>query len=357
MFAWSLQNFRLLFGDLPPNRPIMVQRRSIRDRIENLVPFLEQGSEIVPLVAGDTLYWVVELYATSATYPLSQRFTLLGAERSYFQHAATALVHAASGRVTLVQDPAPDPIARSWIALFPRVFIPTSALSPALRALLPPITDAARAQALAFSVAGFRGDSLEVRHFASPDGADSSAAVREPAHAVLPPFAAVSEVWPLLDSTERVRGVITTTGGMVRVTSWLPIASDGKRWGAVVDLLRLADTTRRDGGLVRAPLRVVPVGTEPLYVQPTFDWRPGANPTLYRVTAARGDSVTGGTTLAKALGLSTDVAPRTTEATALAPPRADSLYHVMRDALGRGDWVSFGRAFDALGAVLGAGKR
>ncbi len=357
MFAWSLQNFRLLFGDLPANRPVMVQRRSIRDRIGSLVPFLEQGSEVVPLVSGDTLYWVVELYATSATYPLSQRFTLLGAERSYFQHAATALVHAASGRVTLVSDPAPDPIARTWLALFPRVFSASSTLSPSLRALLPPITDAARTQALAFAVAGFRGDSLEVRHFATPDGADSSAAVREPAHAVLPPFAGVSEVWPLLDSTERVRGVIATTGGMVRGTSWLPVASDGKRWGAVVDLLRVADTVRRDGGLVRAPLRVVPVGTQALYIQPTFDWRPGANPSLFRVIVARGDSVNGGTTLAKALGLSRDAASRSTDANVLAHPRADSLYHAMREALGRGDWASFGRAFDALGTVLGAGKR
>ena len=172
LYAWSLQNFRLLLGDLPANRPVMVQRRNVRDRIDGLVPFLEQGSEIVPLMSGDTLYWVVELYATSSTYPLSQRFTLLGEERSYFQHAATALIQAASGRVTFVADPAPDPIAQTWLTLFPRVFVPARVLSTTLRSLLPPITDAARAQALAFAAAGFRGDSLEVRHFASPDGAD-----------------------------------------------------------------------------------------------------------------------------------------------------------------------------------------
>lgn len=357
LFAWSLQNFRLLLGDLPANRPMMVQHRGVRERLEGLVPFLEQGSEIVPLVSGDTLYWVVELYATSSTYPLSQRFTLLGGERSYFQHAATALVQAASGRVTFIADPAPDPIAQTWITLFPQVFVPTRALPMSLRALLPPITDAARAQALAFAAAGFRGDSLEVRHFASPDGADSSAAGREPAHAVLPPFKAVSELWPLLDSTERVRGVVASTSGVTRVTSWIPLVSDGRRWGAVVDLLRVADTTRRDGGLVRAPLRVVPVGSQPLYVQPTFEWRPGANPSLYRILAARGDSVRSGNTLASALGLATDSSANTAGAGRSGQPRADSLYRAMREALGRGDWGAFGRAFDALGTVLGATRR
>jgi uncharacterized membrane protein (UPF0182 family) len=311
----------------------------------------------VPLVSGDTLYWVVELYATSSTYPLSQRFTILGEERSYFQHAATALVQAASGRVTFLADPAPDPIARTWLTLFPRVFVATHALPMALRALLPPITDAARAQALAFAAAGFRGDSLEVRHFASPDGADSSAAGREPAHAVLPPYTGVSALWPLLDSTERVRGIVATTSGITRSTSWIPLASDGKRWGAVVDQLRVADTTRRDGGLVRAPLRVVPVGSLPFYVQPTFEWRPGANPSLFRVIAARGDSaVKSGSTLAKALGLATDTSA-TTAGAGRSAPRADSLYRVMREALGRGDWTAFGRAFDALGTVLGATRR
>jgi uncharacterized membrane protein (UPF0182 family) len=357
LYAWSLQNFRLLLGDLPANRPVMVQRRSVRDRIDGLVPFLVQGSEIVPLVSGDTLYWVVELYATSSTYPLSQRFTLLGEERSYFQHAATALIQAASGRVTLVADPAPDPITQTWLTLFPHVFVPARSLSTALRSLLPPITDAARAQALAFAAAGFRGDSLEVRHFASPDGADSSAAGREPAHAVLPPFTGVSALWPLLDSTERVRGIVASTSGLTRTTSWIPLVSDGKRWGAVVDLLRLADTSHRDGGLVRAPLRVVPVASKPFYVQPTFEWRPGANPALVRVIAAHGDSVASGATLAKALRLGPDTSAGAPHAARAAAPRADSLYRVMREALGRGDWTAFGRAFDALGGILGAPRR
>jgi uncharacterized membrane protein (UPF0182 family) len=32
---------------------------------------------------------------------------------------------------------------------------------------------------------------------------------------------------------------------------------------------------------------------------------------------------------------------------------ATALYAAMRDALRRGDWAAFGRAFDALGRVLG----
>ncbi len=354
MYAWSLQNYRLLFGELPPNRPVMLQHRAIRVRVQALVPFFELGSEVVPLVTGDTLYWVLELYAASGSYPLSQRFTVLGQERSYLRHAATALVHAASGRVSFIIGSAPDPVTLSWVARFPRLFKAPSTLAPAVRALLPPLTDAAHTQALAFAAAGFRGDSLEVRHFATPDGADSSAAVREPARAVLPALSGVSSIWPLLDSTERVRGVVVATGGAARATSWLPIASDGKRWGAVVDLLRMADSAQHESGAVRAPLRVVPMGERPVYVQPTFQWRPGATPTLARVAALRGDSVRVGATLAAALGTTPIDRPKGPTTTPDSRFRADSLYRAVKDALSRGDWAAFGRAFDALGLVLRA---
>ncbi|CAN5868162.1 hypothetical protein BH11GEM1_BH11GEM1_15370 [soil metagenome] len=352
MYAWSLQNFRLLLGDLPANRPVIVQRRAIRERLQALTPFFEQGGEIVPVVTGDTLYWAVELYATSATYPLSQRFTVLGDERSYMQHAATALVHAGSGRVLFIAAASPDPVTSSWMEQFPGLLKPASSLSPELRAQLPPITDGARTQALAFAAAGFRGESLEVKHFATPDGADSSAAVHEPTYALLPNLGGVASLWPLLDSTERVRGTVAAIGGPSRVTAWLPVASDGRRWGAVVDLLRMADSAQHESGVVRAPLRVAPLLDRALYVQPIFQWRSGSAPVLSRVAASVHDTVRVAPSLAVSLG--TAAASRTSGGTSppAIRPRADSLYQVMRDALGRGDWAAFGRAFNALGVVL-----
>ncbi len=231
MHAWSLQNFRLLFGDSCRRiGPVMVRRRDVRERVEALVPFFEQGSEVLPLVAGDSLYWVLELYSTASNYPLSQRFTVLGEERGYFQHAATALVHASSGRVRIVSDASPDQVALSWSNYFPQLFKTSSAVPPAVRATLPPITDGARAQALAFAAAGMLGQTLEVRHFAVPDGADSAAS-REPARVVISTIGGVAALWPLLDSTDRVRGVITASGGAITddvvAADWRATASVG----------------------------------------------------------------------------------------------------------------------------------
>ena len=347
--AWSLQNFRLLFGDLPLDRPTMVRHRDVRDRVHELAPFFVQGAEVLPLVAQDTLYWVLELYAASSAYPLSQRFTLLGEERGYLQHAVTALVNAGSGRVQLIVAVSPETVTLSWMRQFPALFVLPRALSHAVRDALPPIVDGARAQALAFAAAGFRGDSLEVRHFATPDGADSASA-REAVRAVLPGLG-VSALWPLLDGRERVRGVIASVGGAQRGTSWIPVASDDVRWGLALDRLRAPDSSLHESAVVHGPARVLPVAGRPLYLQSAVQWRTGDSPALVRVAVLVGDSVHAGRSFADALGV-----PSAPASTAAVPGDlrlvAASLHRNMRAALGRGDWAAFGRAFDSLGALL-----
>ena len=348
--AWALQNFRLLFGDLPLDRPMILEHRDVRDRIQQLAPFFVQGTEILPVVADDSLYWALELYAASDDYPLAERFHFVGAQRGYFQHAATALLHAASGRVRLVLAASPEPVTATWAARFPSLFVRSSALSPALQAALPPISDGAQAQALAFAEAGFRGDSLEVRHLASLDAADSVIA-REPQRAVLPGTGLVA-LWPLLDPQDRVRGMVAAVGGASRETIWIPVAADGQRWSGTVERIRLADTTTADPALVHGPVRVLPLAGKPAYLQSAFRWRAGAAPALARVATVVGDTVRSGPTLAAALGLA-PTAPVAVPPTDLRA-RASALYTEMREALRRGDWSAFGRALDALGAALRA---
>lgn len=353
--AWSLQNFRLLFGELPLNRPTIVRRRDVRLRVRTLAPFFVQGSDVLPVVAADSLYWAVELYAASGEYPLARRFQLLNQTRGYFQHAATALVHARSGRVRLVLAPNPEPVTESWASRFPALFIRSTALPNVLQAALPPVLDGARAQALAFAVAGFRGDSLEVRHFASPDAGDSSAS-REPVYVNLPSLG-VSALWPLLDAGERVRGVVAAVGGAARGTTWIPLASDGQRWGSSIDRLATADSSAREAGAVRTPVRVAPLGGRPAYFQAVFRGRPGASPSLARVTAIVNDTVRAAPSLSTALGISAPPPGGAGGAPRDARARLELLYRSMREAMRRGDWTSFGSAFDSLGAALRASPR
>src|SRR4029079_7024874 len=121
--AWAEQRLDLLWGPFPAEARI-ADRRDVRDRVTALAPIFAQGTNVSPAFLGDTLIWVVELYSASSWYPLSAHFSIAGADRSYFHHAATTLVNAQSGRVTIVADPNPDPIAVAWRTKFPGGFRP-----------------------------------------------------------------------------------------------------------------------------------------------------------------------------------------------------------------------------------------
>jgi uncharacterized membrane protein (UPF0182 family) len=117
-YAWAYQSIDLL-SDSIPRRARLIAIRDVRQRVRELAPIFVQGTIVQPMFHADTLFWKVELYSASSNYPLSRHFVIAGEERSYFQHAATALVNARTARVMMAADASPDPIAETWAAAFP----------------------------------------------------------------------------------------------------------------------------------------------------------------------------------------------------------------------------------------------
>jgi hypothetical protein len=346
-FALSTQDLRVWLGPAPVPTTRIVERRSVRERVSALAPFFAQGTTVTPVWIADTLAWAIEVYSTSATYPLSRRQDVAGKERAYFQHAATALVNAASGRTVFVADSTPDAIAASWIARFPRLFIRPTALRPGVREQLPPDRDGARAQAAAFGRYGMRGESDVIRHLPDDEGPDS-ALTGSPAPLIgLPRLGATAYILPLLDRTERVRGLFFALGGPSHRSAWLPATDPAPLWGEAQDRLRVADTVTASA-LVRGFERTVPVGNRIILVQPRYEWR-GASPRLLYVTAIFGDSVRSARSVFQLVGrLKSTKAISNVDFRA----RVKELYEEMRRASARGDWGTYGRAFDALGALI-----
>lgn len=350
-YAWSLQNFRLLSDDLAQPHPTIVTHLDVRERIALLAPFFAQGRRVEPLLIGDSLYWSLDLYAASSTYPLSRRVVMLGEERSYLRHAAVAIIQASTGDVSIVPDSISDRIAESWRNRLPSIFGTWNALPPGIPQLLPPPIDGLSAQALAFGRYGTASEPLPQRHIPTLDGADTSL-VTDPLPFVLPDGHTTAISLPLVDDTDRLRGLLIATGGVSRTTSWYPLTSPGPRWIAVLDRLRSVDSAgaaAREGPLVAGRVRAVPIAGGVGYIQPRYRWRPPSVPALYRIAVLAADT-------ARSLPPTTAVPARPPEQAI--PPRdlkasVTALYNAMREALRRGDWTAFGRAFDALGRALG----
>ena len=345
--ALSMQDFRVWFGALPEPAPKLLARRTVRERVGALAPFFAQGSTIAPLWFADSLVWALELYSSSSSYPLSKRVLVTGAERAYFQHAATALVNATTGRTVLIADSLPDPIASSWMLRFPRLFARPTSLPMSIRRQMPPAREGARAQAAAFARFGTRSETDVARQIPPDEGADSALAETPPPVIAFPRLGTTGYVIPLLH-TESVRGLFIALGGPSHRSIWLNAHEPAPIWGEALDRLRAADTVSASL-LVRGYVRAVPVANQIVLLQPRYDWRGGGAPRLLYVAAVSGDTVRAARTLLQLAGRPSETAPGATKDFR---GRVKELYDELRRASARGDWAGYGRAFDALGALL-----
>jgi uncharacterized membrane protein (UPF0182 family) len=359
--AWDQQNPKLLFGDLPGPSARILLRRDVRGRVRRLLPFFGQGREVVPMLHGDTLYWALHLYASSEWYPLSSRIRSGDEHVSYLYHAGLAVVNATTGRVEVVADSVLDPVAATWRERFSSLFFSRESLPRELIAEFPPAIDGALAQASAFARVGVRNEAPVASHLPGIAGSDTVLAEGETALFVSPATGAPTWAIPILDAGDRVRGLVVAEGGRTPDTRWVPFASAGPRWPTLVDRLQhVPDSVAAPQGarLVRGRVRVIPSGRGAYFVQSTYAWRPEGAPLLTRVAVLHGDSVVAGRSLADLAGIGARA--RAPIAPATLPElreRVQQLYGEMNDALRRGDWSAFGRAFDALGRLLRAAPR
>jgi len=270
-----------------------------------------------------------------------------GTDRAYFQHAATALVNATTGRTVLVADSLPDPVALSWMARFPRLFARPTSLPISVRRQMPPARDGARAQATAFARFGTRSETDVARHLPDDEGADSALAETPPPLIAFPRLGTTGYVIPLL-RTESVRGLFIALGGPSHRSVWLSAREPASIWSEALDRLRAADTVSASL-LVRGYVRAVPVGNQIVLLQPRYDWRGGGAPRLLYVAAASGDTVRAARTLLQLAGR----LPESAQGGAKDfRSRVRELYDELRRSSARGDWAGYGRALDALGALL-----
>jgi uncharacterized membrane protein (UPF0182 family) len=337
----------MLLGDLPGRSPGVVPVRRARDIVERVAPFFAQG-EPTAAVDGDSLRWVIPLYAASATYPLSARVALGDARVGYLQRAGIAVIDARSGRTTLYADSVASPLTMSWRRRFPSLMAPWTAIPPGIRALLAVPREWAVAQVTAFAQVGARGGSGGNLHLPALSGGDSA---RPPAS--LPPMAidgSLATAWPLLDASDRVAGVAVVRGGAVPATWWVAAPPGSPHWGRLLDSLRAPSTEARVAGAratgtVRGSVRVVPMADGLAFVQPVFGGGTGEG--LREVRLMFRDTLRAGPTLRRLAGQGGPVAAPDFRATIA------RLYAVMRRALRAGDWAAFGAALDSIGRTLG----
>ena len=361
--AWNQQNPRLVFGEVPRPSPVLITVRDVRERVALLAPMLHGGSQVVPLVHEDSLLWVLDLYAASASYPLSDHVLLHGEEFAAAQFAATALINAHTGRVILIPESDPPLLARRPLERLARHLVPLASLPESLRRSLPPRADALELEGSFAARFGSRvvqddtaaftraGGTFEDLSLVDGAPADSSLAVDEYVPVWLPVRRTFALTAAAIDARGVVRGVMLAPGGEDRRTRWRPTPNGSRYDGVLRDAQETSDSLRQPGSLAgarRGATRVLPGAGAPRFLTPYVTQRDGRPTQLAAVLLTDGVR----------RGVAVDVAEaaliwREGGRPAAPETAAASLYQRMRAALQRGAWSDFGASFEALGRALG----
>jgi hypothetical protein len=356
LLAWGLQAGRLL-GPLPEGIRIAWRLDPV-DRLRALAPFVEWERAEPRLIRGE-LVWVSNGYLTSSTFPLSTRLSWNGVPINSLHSACVGVVSASGGEPHVYLRPASDPVAETWALVSEGLLEPASALPTDLAHDLEYPAEQLRVQARVLERAHWQmgrvvghADSLP-EEIPSPELAWRGANSRVRATALARP--GDGRITHLIegsveDGWERLR--------LWRIDSIGALAGRPElegRWARSVPLGDLRDSVRQSGGRWRtAGLRFFRSGGTLGASRATYAVSPNGELSLLWIDLALGDRVGGGRTPAEVLrSLLGQPAPGVP---VLTPPAQLELarrwYATADSALRRGDFATFGRAFEALRRLL-----
>ena len=114
----------------------MMIHRNVQERLQYLAGFLDWEHDPYLVITDDgRLVWMVDGYTTSQLHPYSATIPVPGLPDgvNYIRNAVKATVDAYDGKISLYVFDPNDPIIQSYEHLFPKLFLPASAMPADLR--------------------------------------------------------------------------------------------------------------------------------------------------------------------------------------------------------------------------------
>ena len=112
----------------------LLMRRSIRERVTTLAPFLVFDPDPYIVIGDDgRLWWMMDAFTTSDNYPYSRHYRLGRTEVNYIRNSVKAVVNAYDGSTSFYVFDTEDPVIAAYRAIFPTLFKDASAMPADLR--------------------------------------------------------------------------------------------------------------------------------------------------------------------------------------------------------------------------------
>ncbi len=131
--AWAItmsDGGQILFSQSVKPDSKMVFRRNIRERVQQLAPFLSYDSDPYPVLVDGRIKWVIDAYTTSAYFPYSE--PIEGSDLTYLRNSVKVVIDAFDGTTTMYAFDPQDPILKAWSEIYPSLFTPGTKIPAAI---------------------------------------------------------------------------------------------------------------------------------------------------------------------------------------------------------------------------------
>ena len=390
---WSLKlgDFSLLVSGQVTDKTLMLYRRNIRDRAQELAPFLTFDHDPYITVVDGKLYWIMDAYTTASTYPYSQSQPFGNDTINYIRNSVKVVIDAYDGTPTFYVVEPKDPLIKAYEATFPALFKPIDSMPAGIRAHIRVPEDMFSVQVAVYAIYHMSDPHV---FFTQEDAWDVPTAQTSPGSQPLPvqPYYVLFRL-PGEQTPEFLLIMPFTPHNKTNLVSWLAARSDGSHYGEYVSYVLPKDrvifgpqqvasrinqdpTISRDFTLLHSTgsqvqqgnLLVVPIGNSFLYFEPVYLRATTATgiPELKKVILVDQDSVVYANTLQDAIQQLVGAAP---PPTSNQPPpstytaqqvaqiqslvaQANQHYNAAYDALKRGDLTTYASEMTQVGAIL-----
>jgi len=125
---------KLPFSDDVTEQSQLLMRRNVRERVATLAPFLTYDSDPYIVIGdGGRLFWIIDAFTTSDSYPYSTHYTLSSTPVNYVRNSVKVVIDAYNGTTALYVFDPQDPIIAAYRRIFPALLKDATAMPPALR--------------------------------------------------------------------------------------------------------------------------------------------------------------------------------------------------------------------------------
>lgn len=134
MFAIREQSLKLLVSTNIDSNSKIVINRNIMERVHKIMPFLQYDTDPYIVTADGKLYWIIDAYTTSSYYPYSEPFDPTKSTMNYIRNSVKVVIDAYNGETVYYLVNEEDPIATTFMKIYPQLFKSFDQMPESLRA-------------------------------------------------------------------------------------------------------------------------------------------------------------------------------------------------------------------------------